>query len=89
MAKKRSSTRAESQRICNIMPSRGTDKDWPYETAIASEAVTAVAALKLSRDETKLRYLSPGEQTSAGRRLAVASQINSFGGLGRQKLSGR
>ena len=72
MAKKRSSTRAESHRICNIMPSRGTDKDWPYETAIASEAVTAVAAPPTTVD-LRAAWWNIGDQEDTGSCVGWAS----------------
>ena len=72
MAKKRSGTRAESHRICNIMPSRGTDKDWPYETAIASEAVTAVAAPPTTVD-LRATWWNIGDQEDTGSCVGWAS----------------
>ena len=29
-------TRPEQNRICNVVPSRGIDKDWQFETALAA-----------------------------------------------------
>jgi C1A family cysteine protease len=40
----------ESHRICNLVRSRDTQRDWRYETAIASGALTAPSALPSSVD---------------------------------------
>jgi hypothetical protein len=44
-------------RICNLVPSKGTETDWKYEDALASGALGAVAALPASVD---LRQGWPG-----------------------------
>jgi len=31
-------------RICNLVPSKGTDKDWTYEDAVASTALRSMLA---------------------------------------------
>lgn len=38
------STVAPAQRICNLVPSKGTETDWTYHDAVASAAIAAVAA---------------------------------------------
>jgi C1A family cysteine protease len=37
-------------RICNLVPSKDTDRDWRYEDALASAALGAPAALPASKD---------------------------------------
>ena len=61
MAKKRARGRSKAgrgtsskvppgRRICNIVPSKGTDKDWRFRDAVASGALGAVAAPPSSVD---------------------------------------
>jgi len=38
------------RRICNVVPSKGTDRDWKYEDALSAGALGAVAALPPSVD---------------------------------------
>jgi C1A family cysteine protease len=38
------------RRICNLVPSKGTEKDWGFQDAVASGALGAVAALPASVD---------------------------------------
>ena len=49
MAKKSRVTK-QTRRICNLVPSRDTHKDWTFEAAVESAAVTAVAAPPTSKD---------------------------------------
>jgi Papain family cysteine protease len=44
------STVSVQRRICNVVPSRGTEKDWKFQDAVASGALGAVAALPASLD---------------------------------------
>ena len=37
-------SRPNQQRICNLVPSRDTEADWQFETAVSSEALAAAAA---------------------------------------------
>ena len=39
-----------ARRICNLVPSKGIDRDWSYQDAVASGALTAVAAPPASVD---------------------------------------
>jgi len=51
MATTTHSARPEANRICNLVPSRGTEKDWRYEHALAAGAIEAPAeALPASVD---------------------------------------
>jgi GAF domain-containing protein len=45
-----SSTVSPAQRICNLVPSKGIEKDWGYHVAVASGALSAAAALPSSVD---------------------------------------
>ena len=49
----RSTTVDVTQRICNLVPSRGTDKDWTFRDSIAGGAIRAVAAPPPSVDLRK------------------------------------
>lgn len=49
----RSTTVDVTRRICNLVPSRGTDKDWTFRDSIAGGAVRAVAAPPPSVDLRK------------------------------------
>lgn len=39
-----------ARRICNLVPSKGTETDWSYQDAVTSGALTAVAAVPASVD---------------------------------------
>ena len=71
MAKKRS-TRSEAQRICNVVPSKNTDKDWQFEAAMQSAAVTAVAAPPTSVD-LRAAWWNIGDQEDTGSCVGWAS----------------
>ena len=42
-----------TRRICNVVPSKGTDKDWTFRDGIAGGALGAVAAPPASVDLRK------------------------------------
>src|SRR5262245_30804687 len=44
------STVAPARRICNVVPSKGTETDWSYQDGVASGVVGAVAAPPSSVD---------------------------------------
>ena len=46
----RRSTVSPAQRICNVVPSKGIEKDWSYQDAVAGGALGAVAAPPSSVD---------------------------------------
>ena len=50
---RRSSTVKVWERICNVEPSRGTDKDWTYQDSISGGALRALAAPPASVDLRK------------------------------------
>ena len=66
-AKRASSRRpaASKQRICNLVPSRDTEGDWQFETAVASGALGAVAALP-SKVDLRKTWWKVGDQEDTG-----------------------
>ena len=66
-AKRASSRRpaASEQRICNLVPSRDTEGDWQFETAVASGALGAVAALP-SKVDLRKTWWKVGDQEDTG-----------------------
>lgn len=54
-----------SQRICNLVPSKGTEKDWSFGDAVASGTLEAVAALPASVD-LRAAWWKVGNQESTG-----------------------
>ena len=50
MAKKSPIVVKTSQRICNLVPSRATEKDWTFEDALQAGSLGAVAALPPDKD---------------------------------------
>jgi hypothetical protein len=53
-------------RICNLVPSKGTDKDWTYEDAVASAALGAPAALPASKDLRQPTWWKINDQGNTG-----------------------
>ena len=68
-AKRSSSSRraaaAPVRRVCNLVPSRDTEKDWSYHDAVGSGALTAVAALPASVD-LRQAWWTIGDQEDTG-----------------------
>lgn len=64
MAKK-PQARPEKQRICNLLPSRNTEKDWQFQHALAAGAVTAPPTLPASID-LRAAWWDVGNQESTG-----------------------
>jgi C1A family cysteine protease len=62
----RKEPRVESiKRICNLVPSKGTEKDWKFEDALASGALGAVAAPPASVD-LRQAWWTVGDQGQTG-----------------------
>ena len=57
--------RPESQRICNLLPSRNTETDWRFENAQAAGFAAAPAALPASVD-LRRTWWDVGNQESTG-----------------------
>jgi C1A family cysteine protease len=60
------------KRICNLVPSKGTEKDWKYEDAVAAGALGAVTALPPSVD-LRQSWWSVGDQGQTGSCVGWAS----------------
>lgn len=71
MAKK-SRISKETHRICNVVPSRNTETDWPYEAAVQAGAVKAVAAPPGSVD-LRTAWWNIGDQEDTGSCVGWAS----------------
>jgi Papain family cysteine protease len=52
-------------RICNLVPSRGTERDWKYEDALTAGALGAVAALPAAVD-LRASWWAIGDQGATG-----------------------
>ncbi len=65
MAAKPRAARPEAHRICNIVPSRDTEKDWQFENALNSGAVAGPAALPASVD-LRATWWDIGDQQQTG-----------------------
>lgn len=70
--KKEPRSRKELNRICNIEPSRNTEKDWRFEDAVASEAIGAPLALPASVD-LRASWWKINNQESTGSCVGWAS----------------
>jgi C1A family cysteine protease len=65
-ARARKEPREESvKRICNVVPSKGTEKDWKFEDALASGALGAVSAPPASVD-LRQAWWTIGDQGQTG-----------------------
>lgn len=71
MASKRQ-VRAQAQRICNVVPSRKTETDWPFEAAVRSAAISAVKAAPTSVD-LRATWWNVGDQEDTGSCVGWAS----------------
>jgi Papain family cysteine protease len=63
---------APVRRICNLVPSRGTERDWRFESAMQAGALTAVAALPPAVD-LRQPWWKIGDQESTGSCVGWAS----------------
>jgi len=61
-----------AQRICNLVPSRDTERDWKYEDAMAAGALGAVAAIPASVD-LRQSWWTIGDQGQTGSCVGWAS----------------
>jgi len=66
------SKRPESKRICNLLPSLGTETDWRYEAALTAGALAAPAALPASVD-LRAPWWDVGDQKDTGSCVGWAS----------------
>jgi len=65
MAKKRRAT-AKVERICNLMPSRDTEKDWRFEHAVEANAIAAPRAALPTSVDLRAAWWDIGDQESTG-----------------------
>jgi C1A family cysteine protease len=64
--------RPETNRICNLVPSRNTEKDWQFHHALAAGALSAPAALPASVDP-RAAWWDIGNQENTGSCVGWAS----------------
>ncbi len=69
---KKSRAAKEVRRICNVVPSKGTENDWKFEDAMQSGALGAVAALPPSKD-LRQTWWRIGDQEDTGSCVGWAS----------------
>jgi Papain family cysteine protease len=62
----------EAHRICNLLPSRGTERDWQFQHAVAAGALGAVAALPPAVD-LRAPWWAIGDQERTGSCVGWAS----------------
>ena len=65
MAKKRRAT-AKVERICNLMPSRDTEKDWRFEHAVEANAIAAPRAALPTSVDLRAAWWGIGDQELTG-----------------------
>ena len=63
---KSSSARPESNRICNLVPSRATENDWSFENAVAAGALAAAPAAPPASVDLRAAWWDIGNQESTG-----------------------
>jgi hypothetical protein len=59
-------TRPEADRICNLVPSRGTERDWTIEHAIAANAITAPVPALPAAVDLRQAWWNIGNQENTG-----------------------
>lgn len=68
-----SSSRPESQRICNLVPSRSTDTDWSLENVLAAGAIAAPLAAPPASVDLRASWWDIGNQEATGSCVGWAS----------------
>ena len=63
----------EAHRICNLVPSRDTERDWSLEHAIASSAIATPAAVLPERVDLREDWWNIGDQEGTGSCMGWAS----------------
>lgn len=66
-------SRHESNRICNLVPSRNTQRDWGFEDAVGSSAIAAAAAAPPPSVDLREAWWQVGDQGSTGSCVGWAS----------------
>jgi len=67
------SARPEARRICNLVPSRGTERDWGFEHAVAASAIGAPAATLPASVDRRETWWNIGNQEATGSCVGWAS----------------
>lgn len=67
------SARPEADRICNLVPSRNTERDWGIEDAIASNAIAALPAALPASVDLRVAWWNIGNQENTGSCVGWAS----------------
>lgn len=70
---KKNTERAESNRICNLVFSRNTEKDWSFENAQASSAIAAAPAAPPASVDLRAAWWNIGNQEDTGSCVGWAS----------------
>jgi hypothetical protein len=65
--------RPEGHRICNLVPSRNTETDWHFETALSARAVAAPAAAPPASVDLRAAWWDIGDQEATGSCVGWAS----------------
>ena len=65
MATKKKISKSQMHRICNVVPSRNTERDWKFSDAVNAGILGAVAALPASKD-LRAAWWTIGEQGETG-----------------------
>jgi C1A family cysteine protease len=65
--------RPETDRICNIVPSRNTEQDWRYEHALAANAVAAAPVALPASVDLRAAWWNIGNQENTGSCVGWAS----------------
>ena len=65
--------RPEGNRICNLLPSRGTEKDWGIEQALAASAIAAPPVTLPASVDLRAAWWNIGNQESTGSCVGWAS----------------
>ena len=68
-----SADRAERERICNLVPSRDTERDWSLRVALASEAIAAPPAALPASVDLREAWWNIGDQKDTGSCVGWAS----------------
>jgi len=73
MAKSATTKRPETKRICNLLPSKGTDKDWGFSSAMAAGALGAAPAALPASVDLRAAWWTVGDQKNTGSCVGWAS----------------
>jgi C1A family cysteine protease len=69
----KATVRAEGNRICNLLPSKGTQTDWGYSSALAAGALAAGPAALPASVDLRASWWTIGDQKNTGSCVGWAS----------------